>query len=63
MEVELVLTCFCIVFFEESWTELVMATSLYNQETVQRMVNDADMFYPLENTVSILQTCVLRIEN
>jgi protocatechuate 3,4-dioxygenase beta subunit len=47
------------VYFEESWTELVMATPPYNQETVQRTVNDADMFYPLENTAGYNATAQL----
>jgi len=31
--------CFRTVYFEESWTELIVATPPYNQETIQRTVN------------------------
>ena len=41
------------VFFEESWTQLVVATEPYKQETIQRLTNDMDKYFPLENSVSI----------
>jgi hypothetical protein len=40
------------VFFEESWTELVVATSPYIQETITRTTNDEDSIFATENTVS-----------
>jgi CRISPR/Cas system CSM-associated protein Csm3 (group 7 of RAMP superfamily) len=44
---------FCTVFFEESWSELVVATAPYNEETIERTLNDVDRVYAEENIVSI----------
>jgi hypothetical protein len=46
--------CLRAVFFEESWSELVAATSPYNGETIERTLNDVDRVYLEQNTVSIL---------
>jgi hypothetical protein len=54
MRVEWVLIYFLAVFFEESWSELVVATSPYNEETIERTLNDVDRVYAEQNTVSIL---------
>ena len=48
------LICLRAVFFEESWSELVAATSPYNEETIERTLNDVDRVYLEQNTVSIL---------
>ena len=45
------LISFRAVFFDESWSELVLATSPYNQETITRTVNDVDRVFAAENTV------------
>jgi hypothetical protein len=50
--VGLVLIFVHAVFFEESWTELVVATAPYNQETITRTANDEDSIFATENTVS-----------
>jgi hypothetical protein len=50
----MVFICFHTVFFEESWTKLIMEASPYNRETSTRTTNDEDMFFGMENTVRIL---------
>ncbi|KIM71083.1 hypothetical protein PILCRDRAFT_83139, partial [Piloderma croceum F 1598] len=40
------------IFFEESWSELVAATSPYNEETIKRTLNDVDRVYLEQNTVT-----------
>jgi len=51
------------VFFEESWTELVVTTAPYNQETITRTTNDEDSIFATENTVSGIQRHLLGISN
>jgi hypothetical protein len=51
----LALIFFHPVFFEESWTEMVVATAPYNQEMITRTTNDVDSIFATENSVSELQ--------
>lgn len=41
------------MFFDEDWTEQVLATAPYNTETITRTTNTEDRVYAVENTVSI----------
>jgi len=47
------------VFFEESWTRLVVATEPYKREIVQRTTNDMDMFFAPENSAGYNATAQL----
>jgi len=47
------------LFFDESWTEQVVATSPYNQETITRTTNAEDRVYLAENTAGYNATAQL----
>jgi len=47
------------IFFEESWSELVLATSPYNEETIERTLNDVDRVYLAQNTAGYNATAQL----
>ncbi|KIM73375.1 hypothetical protein PILCRDRAFT_15282 [Piloderma croceum F 1598] len=49
------------VFFEESWSELVAATSPYNEETIERTLNDVDRVYLEQNTAGYNATAQLKM--
>ncbi|KIM78949.1 hypothetical protein PILCRDRAFT_581034 [Piloderma croceum F 1598] len=49
------------VFFEESWTEMVVATTPYSQETTMRTTNDEDSVYATENTAGYNATAQLSL--
>jgi hypothetical protein len=51
------------VYFEESWTKMVVATAPYNQETITRTTNDKDPLFPTENAVSGFQPHLLEVSN
>jgi len=38
------------IFFEESWSQLVVAAEPYNTQTIERTTNDVDPLYAAENS-------------
>jgi hypothetical protein len=49
---ELALISYANFFFEESWTELVMAMAPYNMEMIERTTNAVYSIFSTENSVS-----------